>query len=225
MMNKINGGNLFTIVNYIFLILLVLAIIYPLYYMFIISISDGGPVMRGEIGLLPKGINLDTYKVVLQDDSIMRSYANTILYTITGTAIGVSCTAICAYPLSRDYFFGKYLFTFMIIFTMFFDGGMIPNYLVVEKLGLVNTMWAIVLPPAINVWFMIIMRTFFQAIPESLHESAYMDGANDLTVFIKIVLPLSVPVIATISLFYAVMHWNSFFPALIYLTDNVKYPV
>lgn len=108
---------------------------------------------------------------------------------------------------------------------MFFDGGMIPKYLIIEKLGLINTMWALIIPPAINVWYMIIMRTFFQAIPESLHESAYMDGANDLILFFKIVLPLSIPVLATMCLFYAVMHWNSFFPALIYLTDGAKYPV
>ena len=219
------GSVLFDLFNYSLLIILCLAILYPLYYMLIISVSDGHAVIRGDVKWFPIGASLAAYKVILQDPSIVTSYKNTLIYTITGTFINVSATALCAYPLSRNKFYGRTVFTGFIIFTMFFEGGIIPNYIVVDGLGLLNTLWAIVLPPAINVWYMIIMRTFFQQIPGELHESGYMDGANDLQIFWKIVLPLSVPVLATMILFYSVWHWNSFFPALLYLNENAKYPV
>ena len=200
-------------------------IIYPLYYILIVSISDGYAVMRGEVSFLPIGMNLQTYKVILQNPMIINSYTNTFLYTAVGTAVAVGLTALCAYPLSRGKMYAKTLFTTLIIFTMFFEGGIIPLYLLIDGLGILNSMWAIVLPPAINVFYMIIMRTFFQQIPNEIHESAYMDGANDLVVFIRMIVPLSMPVFATMMLFYSVWHWNSFFPALIYLNESSKYPV
>ena len=155
----------------------------------------------------------------------MRSYMNTIMYTVFGTLINLTMTALCAYPLSRRTFYGRNLFAMAIVFTMFFDGGLIPRYLVVDSLGLVDTIWAILIPPAINVWYLILMRTFFQSIPDALHESAYIDGAGELKVLTKIVIPLSVPIFATMTLFYAVWHWNSFFPSLIYLSDKTMYPM
>ncbi|NHN32344.1 carbohydrate ABC transporter permease [Paenibacillus agricola] len=219
------GSLLFDCAIYVILIAMVLVFLYPLYYMTVVSVSNGLYVIRGEVKWFPIGFNLDAYKMILSDASIIRAYGNTLLYTTVGTFINVCATALCAYPLSRNKLYGRKLFTLFIIITMLFHGGMIPSYLVVNSLQLTNSIWAIVIPPAINVWYMIIMRTFFQNIPNEIHESAYMDGANDLTIFLRIVLPLSLPVIATMTMFYAVWHWNSFFPAMIYLFDNELYPV
>lgn len=222
---KTTSDVIFEIVNVAVLVLCCVIVIYPIYYMLMISLSDGYAVMRGEVGLLPVGINLTAYKAVLSNPDIPTSYWNTVVYTVVGTLIAVAMTALCAYPLSRKKFYGRNLFTFFIIFTMFFDAGMISNFMVVDSLNLINTIWAIVLPGAINAWNMVVMRTFFQQLPEELFESSYLDGANDLIIFWKIVLPLSVPTIATMILFYAVGHWNSWFSALIYLDDKAKYPV
>ena len=163
--------------------------------------------------------------MVFKNDSIWRSFGNSILYTTVGTAINVVCSAMCAYPLSRKDFYGRGFFTLFVAVTMFISGGMIPSYLVVNQLRLINTMWAIVLPGAISTYNMIIMRTFFQNLPVSLQESAYLDGANDITILFKVVLPLSMPIIATMTLFYAVGHWNSYFNAMIYLNSKSKFPL
>jgi putative aldouronate transport system permease protein len=193
--------------------------------MFITSISDGFAVLRGEVFLTPIKPNFKAYQAIFIDPHIVKSYLNTIVYTVTGTLVNVVMTALCAYPLSRKQFYGRGFFTFLIVFTMFFDAGIIANFLVVQRLGFIDKIWAIIIPPAINVWYMIIMRTFFQGIPEEMNESAYIDGANDLTIFAKIIVPLSKPVIATMLLFYAVWHWNSFFPALLYLNKRELYPM
>lgn len=216
---------IFLTINYVLLIVCCIIVLYPIYYMFIISISDGYAVLRGEVKFFPVGINFSSYKAVLESPDIPKSYLNTVIYTVVGTFINVAMTAMCAYPLSRKKFFGRNVFAFMIIFTMFFDAGMIANFMVVDQLNLTNKIWAIVLPGAINAWYMVIMRTFFQQIPEEIYESAHLDGAGDFVIFVKIVLPLSVPTIMTMVLFYAVGHWNSWFNALIYLDDKAKYPV
>jgi len=207
------------------LILLCFAIIYPLYYMLIVSISDGNAVLRGEVNWVPLGPTLNAYKYIFQDPMVITAYSNTLKYTFVGTLICVVMSALCAYPLSRSRFYGRSLFTALVLFTMFFEGGIIPNYILINGLGLINTMWAIVLPSAISVWYMIIMRTFFQQIPNEIHESGYMDGANDMQIFVRIIIPLSVPVFATMTLFYAVWHWNSFFPAMLYLNERALYPM
>lgn len=219
------GSFFFDAFIYMFLILMVIAFLYPIYYMLVVSVSNGIHVMRGDVKFFPIGFNLEAYSAILSDASIIQSYKNTFLYTVVGTFINVAATALCAYPLSRQSLYGRRFFTIFIIITMLFQGGMIPSYLVVNTLNMINTMWAIVIPPAINVWYMIIMRTFFQNIPEEIHESAFIDGAHDLKIFIRIILPLSLPVIATMVMFYAVWHWNSFFPAMIYLNDKKLYPV
>lgn len=217
--------SLFDVVNYALMLLLVFVTFYPLYYIFIVSISDGYDVMKGAVHFWPSGANLNAYKLVLEDPFVGSSYWNTIVYTVCGTFVNVVCTILCAYPLSRKEFYGRGFFTIMIVITMFFSGGLIPSYLLVQKLGMVNTMWALILPGAISAWNMIIMRTFFQGIPNELFESAHMDGANEFSVIYRILLPLSTPIMATISMFYAVGHWNSFFPALIYLNEKAKYPL
>ena len=219
------GDKIFSVCVYILLALVCLIVIYPLYYMFIVSISNGYAVIRGEVTLLPKGVNFGAYQYMLSDRYVPRPYLNTLIYTFFGTLINVVMTALCAYPLSRKKLYGRGFFTMLIVFTMFFDAGIISNFMVVLSLGIKNTIWAILLPPAINVWYMIIMRTFFQGIPEELHESAYIDGANDLVIFGRIILPLSKAVLATMVVFYAVWHWNSFFPELVYLDDRMLYPM
>ena len=149
-------------------------------------------------------------------------YKNTIVYTVVGTLINVVVTAMCAYPLSRRDFYGRGPITVIVTLTMFFSGGMIPLYLVINGIGIMNTMWAVILPTTISTYNMIVMRTSFEAIPVSLIESAHLDGANDIRILGKIVLPLSKPIIATMVLFYAVTHWNSYFPAMLYLNDQTK---
>ena len=215
----------FGIFNALLLTCLCVVILYPIYYMFIVSVSESNAVLRGEVTWHPIGINLDSYKVILNDRYIPRSYFNTILYTVTGTFVNVAMTALCAYPLSRKNFQAKNVFTFMIVFTMLFDAGLIPNFLIVESLGLRNTILSIILPGAISAYNMVIMRTFFQQLPEALFESATIDGAGDFTIFFRILLPLSKPVLASITLFYAVGNWNSFLGPLLYLDDRELYPM
>lgn len=210
---------------YAILAIVTIIVIYPLYYMFIVSISSGQAVIQGHVKLWPEGIQLQAYQAVLRDPNIPHSYLNTIIYTTIGTLVNLAMTALCAYPLSRKDLYGRYMFTFIIIFTMFLDAGMVANFLVVKSLDLRNSMWALILPTAINVWYMIIMRTFFAQIPDEIEQAASIDGANDLVIFFRIILPLSKPVIATLLLFYAVWHWNSYFPALLYLDERKLYPL
>ena len=219
------GGRLFDVFNYLLLALVGFVMFYPMYYVFIVSISSSQFINQGVISLLPKGVNFDAYKIVFQNAQIWSGYKNTILYTTSGTLINLACTAMCAYPLSRKDMYGRGVLTVIVTLTMFISGGLIPLYLVVSQLKLLNTIWAIVLPPAISTYNMIVMRTSFSAIPESLIESAYLDGANELQILARVILPLSKPILATMALFYAVSHWNSYFPAMIYLNDQAKYPV
>lgn len=219
------SDRIYTALIIIVLLLVCVIVIYPIYYMLIVSVSDGYAVMRGEISFFPKGINFSAYDAILSNKYVPNSYKNTVVYTLTGTLINLVMTSLCAYPLSRKNFFGRNVFTALIVFTMFFDAGIISQYMVVSSLHLRNTIWAIVIPGAVNVWYMIIMRTFFSDIPEELFESARLDGANDMTIFGKIVLPLSKAVMATMVLFYAVGHWNAFLQPLIYLDDRNKMPM
>ena len=219
------GSRIFDFCNILFMLCLAFITLYPMYNIFIVSISSAEYIYAGAVSFIPKGINFDAYRMVFKNDSIWRSFGNSILYTTVGTAINVVCSAMCAYPLSRKDFYGRGFFTLFVAVTMFISGGMIPSYLVVNQLKLINTMWAIVLPGAISTYNMIIMRTFFQNLPVSLQESAYLDGANDITILFKVVLPLSMPIIATMTLFYAVGHWNSYFNAMIYLNSKSKFPL
>ncbi len=219
------GSRLFDLANVCLLLFFAFITLYPFYYVGIVSVSDGRYVVTGGIKHVPRGVNLKSYKIVLGNPIVPTSYKNTIVYTAVGTFINVLLSAFCAYPLSRKAFYGRKFFTGMIVFTMFFQGGLIPLYLTVKSLGMLNTIWAIVLPTAIGTYYMIIMRTFFQGIPDSIQDSARIDGANDIRIFFRIILPMSTPVLATMTLFYAVQHWNSFFPALIYLKERQKYPI
>ena len=215
----------FDYLNYFVMFLIIIAMVYPLYYCAIVSISDGMAVTRGEVIFKPVGLDWTAYKVVFGNDQILRSYGNTLLYTALGTGINIVMTALCAYPLSRPKLKGRKAFNFAFMLTMFINGGMIPLYLQVKALGLLDTVWSIVLPGAIGTYNMIIMRTFFASIPEDLHEAAQIDGANQVQTFTRIVIPLSQTIMATLLLFYAVGHWNSYLSALLYLTDSRKMPL
>ena len=219
------GSHLFDVINIALLLGVIFVTLYPMYYIAIISISDGKEVLLGRVRFWPRGLNLQSYQIVLRDPTIIRSLFNSILYTSTGTLINLVLSTLCAYPLSRRDFSGRKLLTLYVAITMFFQGGLIPLYLVVLQLGLLDTMWAIVLVPAINAFYMFIMRTYFQGQPTALHEAAIIDGANDVQILARIVVPLAKPIMATMLLFYAVQHWNSFFQALIFLTEKRRYPL
>ena len=219
------GDRVFGLVNGFFLVVLLLLILLPLVHMLAVSVSDANLVLRGEITFIPSGINFKCYEALLGGSEIPRAYYNTIRYTFFGVLIDVAMTALCAYPLSRPNFYGRKFFNFFVVFTMLFNVGIVANFMVVFQLGIKNTIWAILLPTAINVYYMVIMRTFFQNIPEEIYQSAYVDGASDLRIFGQIILPISSPVIATMFLFYAVSHWNAYMPALLYLDHKELYPV
>ncbi len=199
--------------------------LYPFIYTISVSFSDSVAVTKGQVWLLPKGINLNSYKMLLKHPNLVNSYANTIFYTAAGTLWSMIMTTMAAFALSKRYLIGKTFFSYYIVFTMIFSGGLIPTFLVVTKLGLYNSRAAIILVGAMSAWNLIIMRTFMQSIPVSLKESARIDGANDWTIFLKIYLPLSKPAISIVTLFYAVAIWNDFFSSLIYLYDESKFPV
>lgn len=222
---RARGDRVFALANLALLILFTGMILFPIYYMFIVSISGSTNVVRGDITWYPQNINLDAYKTILKNESLGRSYLNTVFYTVAGTSISVFMSALCAYPLSRKQLYGRRAVTFFIIFTMLFDVGMIPRFLVVNALNLRNTVFSILLPGAIDVYYMIMIRTFFQGLPEEMAESAKMDGAGEWKIFSRIIVPLSKPVLASVTLFYAVGIWNSYLGPLLYLDEKKLYPL
>ncbi|MCI8386228.1 MAG: carbohydrate ABC transporter permease [Acutalibacter sp.] len=220
------GDRIFDIINIILLIAVTLVILYPLYFIVIASFSDPLEVLAGKVVLYPKNFSLDAYGMVFKDSSIMTGYRNTIFYTVFGTALNITLSVLAAYPLSRRDFIGRQFLTMVLTVTMFFSGGMIPLYLTVTSLGLLDTVWAILLPGAISVWNVVIIRTYFQtSIPFELTEAAMVDGASNFQLLFRVVLPLSTPVIAVMVLFYGVAHWNAFFNALIYINSKQLYPL
>ncbi|MDQ0899194.1 MULTISPECIES: carbohydrate ABC transporter permease [unclassified Paenibacillus] len=225
-MDNSRGDRVFDTINTLLLVLITVIVLYPLLFVLSASISEPSVVARGQLWLLPKGINFIGYERVFQNKEILTGYMNTIVYTLVGTAINLVLTICAAYPLSRPDFRGRYVITAIIVFTIFFSGGLIPSYLLVKNLGMLNTIWALIIPNAISVYNVIIMRTFFQSsIPHEIQEAASIDGCNNFRILLRVVLPLSMPIIAVMILFYAVGHWNAFFNALIYLSDRAKYPL
>jgi putative aldouronate transport system permease protein len=217
---------LFTVVVTATLLCAIVAILYPLYFVVVASVSEPSAILNGDVWLWPKGFTLEGYARILSDSAILRGFANSLLYTVVGTAISVSTILCGAYALSRRDLFGRRFFMMLFVITMFIDGGLIARYLVVQQLGLLNTMWAVVLPSAVGVWNLIIARTFFEGnVPDELRDAAQIDGANDFRFFWRIVLPLSKPLIALMIMIHLVANWNSFFDALIFLDDESKYPL
>lgn len=220
------GERIFDTGNVTFMLLVSFVSFYPLIYVLLASLSDPTAVAahRGMM-VYPVGFTLEAYENVFKNPSIVRSYMNTLIYVSAGTAINIFLTALGAYGLSRRDVMWKNTIMFLIVFTMFFSGGIIPSYILVDKLGLMNTYFALLLPNAISAFNLIVMRTAFQGIPYSLDESARIDGASDWKILFRIVMPLSLPVIAVMVLFYGVSHWNSWFGAMIYLQDRSLFPM
>jgi putative aldouronate transport system permease protein len=216
----------FDIINFAVLLFSFIIVLYPLYFIVIASISSPDKIYAGEVWLWPKGVTFEGYQRIFRDPMIWIGYRNSIVYSVLGTAVSTTLILTAGYALSRKDLVGRNIFMAFFAFTMFFGGGLIPTYLVVRDLKLLNTIWAVVLPGAVGVWNLIIARTFFQiTIPNELREAAALDGANDIYFFLKIVLPLSTPLIAVMVLTHVVGNWNAFFDALIYITDEKLYPL
>lgn len=217
---------LFDLLNYTLLSIGTLLILYPLYFVLVASFSDPNLIYSGEVWLWPKGITYDGYERIFNDHLIWSGYLNSIIYAVVGTSISVTLTLTAAYPLARKDFVGRNLFMWFFMFTMFFSGGLIPTYMLVKNLGMINTIWALVLPGAAGVFNIIIVRTFFQStIPDEMLEAAFIDGCSNTKFFFSIVIPLSKPIIAVMALFHIVGFWNGFFDALIYMNHESKYPL
>lgn len=210
---------------YLMMIFVIVITLYPFVYVLSMSISDPKNVLADTIWLFPQGFSLESYKKVFENEEIWTAYSNTIFYTVAGTALNIVFTMLAAYPLSRKTFFARNGIMIFIVITMFFGGGLIPSFLLIKELGLYNTRWAVLLPGLTSAFYIIITRTFFQSIPDSLTESAKIDGANDIGILLRIIIPLSKPILAVLSLFYAVGHWNSYVSAMIYLPDPKLQPM
>lgn len=225
-MRLTNGERTFGYFNTVLMLGLCAVTLYPFLYVLFASFSNSTELLQ-HLGPLyrPAGFDLSAYKAVFSNPMIVEGYKNTLLYVLLGTAINLIMTSIGAYVLSRPNLYFKNMMMFFIVITMVFHGGLIPSFLLVNNLGMMNTMWAILIPGAINTFNMIIMRTSFQGIPVSLEESARMDGAGDWTILFRIIIPLSLPVMAVMVLWYAVGHWNSYFSALLYLRNREAYPL
>ncbi|MEJ8307316.1 carbohydrate ABC transporter permease [Saccharibacillus sacchari] len=225
-MQESKGDKMFLIGTYIYLCIALVIVLYPLIYILSASISSPQAVNSGEMWLFPKDITWAGYELVFNNPKIWNGYLNTIIYTVVGTLLNLAVTLPAAYALSRSDFVGRGWFMGFILLTMFFSGGLVPTYLVVKNLGLIDTMGALILPVAASVWNIVVARTFFQStIPKELQEAAHIDGCTNIKLFWKIVLPLSAPIVAVMALFYGVGHWNSYFSSLIYLNSESKYPL
>ena len=223
---RLSADKAFDITNLIIMILLFLLFAWPLWFVVIASFSNPSEVWRGNVIILPKGFSLDSYKEILKYKEIWIGYRNTIFYTVLGTVINLFMTICMAYPLSRKKFMPKNILMVICMITMYFSGGLIPSYLVVKGLHMVDSIWAMMIPGCLSVYNMIIMRRYFvNSIPDSLEEAAILDGSNPIQYLLKVVLPLSKPVIAVIALYYMVGHWNDFFNALIYINDKDLLPL
>lgn len=217
-------NRLFYILDTALLIFMILIVVLPLMHVVSKSLSSPNAVNTGKVFLFPVEFNLDAYETLIHTKSIITGMKNTIFYTVVGTALNIFMTIICAYPLSRKNLPGRKFILWIFTFTMMFGGGLIPSYLNVKNLGLLNTRWALIIPGAMSVWNMIIARTFFiNTIPDELIEAGEIDGASDFQCFLRIVLPNSVTIIAIMGLFYAVGHWNQYYTAMIYLNKPELY--
>jgi putative aldouronate transport system permease protein len=222
-MRSTTGERLFSVLNTVFLVLFAMAMIYPFWDVFRLSITSPGESGRMGFRLWPREVWWGGYLEVLQNRYIWSGYWNTLIRVVVGMAVQMVLTVFCAYPLARRSFPHRPFWTLVIVFTMFFSGGLIPQYILVRTLGMDNTLWALVLPPAINTFAMLIMRNFFMSLPESLEESARIDGAGDLRVLRSIILPLSMPILMTVLLWGIVWHWNAWFDCLIYIRDGRRF--
>lgn len=230
LMSKIKNGfsqdKVFDGVNFVLMLVLLIIFVWPLWFVFIASFSDPVAVNSGQVLLWPKDIVWDGYEMTLEHKELWTGYKNTIIYTVVGTFLNLVLSVCFAYPLSRKDFKLRKIFLIMFVFTMYFNGGLIPTYLIVKKVGILNTGLAMIIPGAISVYNALIIRSYFiNSIPSELEEAAHLDGANAAQYLWKVVLPLSKPVLAVVGLYYAVSHWNDYYNALIYLYKDELYPL
>ncbi|MGM7670738.1 carbohydrate ABC transporter permease [Microbacterium sp. A93] len=220
------GFRVFRGANAIVLILVCVVTLYPFVNLIAKAFSSEGAISAGQVNIIPVGFNVATFGVVLSDSMFWTNYGNTVLYTVVGTIIAMAITTTYAYAISRPHLKGRTFFVGIAVFTMFFGGGLIPNYILVASfLGWRNSIWAIVIPGALSVFNLLVMKSFFENFPAELEEAAAIDGLSTYGVFFRIVLPLSKAVLATMTLFYAVSQWNSWFSAFLYLDDKRLFPV
>ena len=224
-MKESRGYRVFQVVNVTVLLLIVFVTLFPFLNIIAQSFSGEAQINAGKVSLIPLGFNLETYKLIMNDDVFWRSYGNTVVYTVVATAISMVLTTVFAYALAKKDLKGRTFFIGIAVFTMFFNGGLIPNYVLISQLGMTNTMWAIVLPNTFSVFNFLIMKSFFENMPQELEEAAQIDGLNQYGILLRIVLPLSKAILATMILFYAVANWNSWFSAFLYLDDKDLFPV
>ena len=225
-MKPTKGYRAFQVINTIIMIFVIFITLYPFVYLVAQSFSSDAAASAGKVTFYPIGFNINTYKYILRDNQFFRYYGNTIFYTVVGTFLSVACTALIAYPLSKPRLRLNKVITPLVVFTMYFAGGMIPNYIVITQwLGLQDSMWSIILPNAISTFNLLVMKSFFAGLPEELEEAAAIDGMNTYQIFLKIIIPLSKPIIATMCLFYMVTMWNEWFTPMLYLDSKDKWPV
>ncbi len=223
---KESGGyRVFKVFNAIILTLISVAMLYPFLYLIAQSFSSTQAIVAGQVGLIPKDFNISTYKYVITDGKFIPYYGNTIVYSIIGTVCALLFSALLAYPLSKAELYGGKAINKFIIFTMYFSGGMIPNYILMVSLGLRDTVASFILPGMISTYYVILMRSFFLTLPRELEEAGEIDGLDLWGVFWRIAIPLSKPIIATMTLFYVVQYWNDWFDAFLYLDTTTKWPV
>lgn len=216
----------FSFMVYVLLTFVLIIIAFPLIYLVSASFSSPQAVISGRVWLLPVDFTIKGYEAIFKDSSIIRGFLNSLYITVVGTGINILMTVMMAYPISRKKFYGRKAFTMFMMVTMFFGGGLVPTFLLINHLHMYNTFWAVMVPGCVGITNVIICRTYFESsIPEELYESASLDGCDDFRFLIRIVLPLSKPVLAVLVLYYAVGHWNSYFNEMIYLEDKVKYPL
>lgn len=220
-MNEKTKRNIFPILNYSFFVILNFIMLYPFWYTLIGSIVEYKEYMETTAFFIPKTFTVESYRLIFDAGVIFAPMINTILVTLVGTVLSLSITSLTAYPLSKQ-FVGKRIIMCFILFTMFFHGGLIPNYILFRKMGIINNFWVYILPTMISNYNLIVMRTQFSSFPKELEEAAKIDGCNEFGTFVRIVLPLSKEILATIGLFYAVTYWNTFFPSLFYVTDVAR---
>ena len=215
---------IFILIDQLLVLFVFIAVFYPLWYILVMSFD--GDIYNTALRLLPSKWSLNGYKAVFNYSRVWTGYRNSVLYMVLGTTLNMIVTICAAYPLSRKDLRFRRSISLLFVFTMYFSGGLIPTYLLISSLGMVDTLWAMLIPGAMSVYNMIVMRTYFEtAIPGELREAASIDGCNNMVYLLKIVLPLSMPILAVIGMFYMVGHWNSFFNALLYLNNNDRFPL
>lgn len=221
-MSSTRGEKWFYGINYVILFVIGMSCLLPLVHIAAMSLSDKHALISGVVSFWPVNLDFSGYEALFKETPILKSLANSILITIVGTALNISFTVLAAYPLSKRYFIGRKVYSFAIIFTMIFSAGLIPTYLLLKSLGLLNNYGALWLPGLVSVWNLMVLRSFFEALPEELEEASRIDGCSEWRLILQIVLPLSIPAIAALSLFYGVSHWNAFMNVLIYINDANK---